>query len=177
MNFPHYLKPSRKMIFRIISYIKFLLRSTNHHGVHSPFIYSYITKCIYGQKKLHKDKFANLVLISCVYFNPSQVNVNKCPSALQNSIQKKLKNLHEKKSKYNIVCWPNPSYNFKTIDFNAIHPSTIIIINNIRENTQQLNSWNAIRKQKNITVSIDFFSQGVLFFRKEQEKQHFVIRS
>ncbi len=160
------------MVFRIISYIKFLLKSTNRHGVHSPFVYNYITKCIYGQKKLHKDKFVNLVLKSYVYFNPSQIDTDLCSPSLQNNIQKNIKNLSDQKSNYNMICWQNPSHNFNIVD-----PNTIVIINNIRKSAQQFSRWNALKMDDSVTVSIDFFSQGVLFFRKEQEKQHFVIRS
>ncbi len=35
----------------ILAYIKFLLRSSNQHGVHSPFVYNLVTKCFYDSKK------------------------------------------------------------------------------------------------------------------------------
>ena len=34
-----------------LAYIKFLLRSTNQHGVHSPFVYNLVTRCFYDRKK------------------------------------------------------------------------------------------------------------------------------
>jgi len=40
-------------VFQIIAYIKFLLRSTNEHGVHSPFVFDLITKCFYNKKQLN----------------------------------------------------------------------------------------------------------------------------
>ncbi len=39
-------------MFQIIAYFKFLLKSTNEHGVHSPFVFDLITKCFYNKKKL-----------------------------------------------------------------------------------------------------------------------------
>jgi len=41
-----------KIVFQIIAYIKFLFRSTNEHGVHSPFVFDLITKCLYNKTKL-----------------------------------------------------------------------------------------------------------------------------
>ena len=34
---------------KFFSYIFFLFRSTNQHGVHSPFVYSFVTKCLYNK--------------------------------------------------------------------------------------------------------------------------------
>lgn len=37
-------------MFQIIAYIKFLFKSSNEHGVHSPFVFDLITKCFYDKK-------------------------------------------------------------------------------------------------------------------------------
>lgn len=43
---------------QIIAYIKFLLRSTNEHGVHSPFVYNLLTRCLYLKEE--KDSFKTI---------------------------------------------------------------------------------------------------------------------
>jgi len=48
------------MLYQIKQYILFLIKSTNQHGVHSPFVYNLVTKCFYDKtffvdyKKLRK---------------------------------------------------------------------------------------------------------------------------
>jgi len=39
------------MWYQIKSYINFLLKSNNQHGIHSPFVYDLITKCFYDKKE------------------------------------------------------------------------------------------------------------------------------
>ena len=37
------------MLFIVKSYIKFVSNSTNEHGVHSPFVFDFVMKCIYDK--------------------------------------------------------------------------------------------------------------------------------
>lgn len=48
------------MLYTLKSYIKFILSSTNEHGVHSPFVYSLLTKCIYKKQRFDKKLNAHL---------------------------------------------------------------------------------------------------------------------
>jgi predicted O-methyltransferase YrrM len=36
-------------MYQTLQYLKFLFTSTNHHGVHSPFVYDLITRCLYDK--------------------------------------------------------------------------------------------------------------------------------
>ena len=42
------------MLYTLKSYLKFLLTSTNEHGVHSPFVFALLTKCIYKKENIDK---------------------------------------------------------------------------------------------------------------------------
>lgn len=46
------------MVYSITSYIKFLKKATNQHGVHSPFVYTLVTKCFYDGKP--RDAYVKL---------------------------------------------------------------------------------------------------------------------
>ena len=47
------------MIFQIKKYLSFLLRSTNQHGVHSPFVYDFVTKCLYDKTRYEDYNILN----------------------------------------------------------------------------------------------------------------------
>ena len=37
-------------------------------------------------------------------------------------------------------------------------------------------TWHIIKQHPKVTVTIDIFHLGIVFFRKEQAKEHFTIR-
>ena len=68
-----------------------------------------------------------------------------------------------------------------TIDYfeqclNHISNGSIFIFDDIYWSKGMQEAWQYIKNHPKITVSIDTFYWGIVFFRKEQEKEHFVIR-
>lgn len=54
---------------------------------------------------------------------------------------------------------------------------TVIIIGDIHCSKEMEAAWIDVKKHQSVTLTIDLFYVGIVFFRKEQkEKQHFVIR-
>ena len=59
---------------------------------------------------------------------------------------------------------------------NNIHNDSIIIFDDIYWSKDMTTAWKEIISHEKVSVSIDTFQWGMVFFRKEQPKQHFVIR-
>ncbi len=53
---------------------------------------------------------------------------------------------------------------------------SIFIFDDIHWSSEMEKLWEKIIKDERVTVSIDLFQIGLVFFRKELSKQHFVIR-
>jgi len=58
----------------------------------------------------------------------------------------------------------------------CIHHNSIVILDDIHWSREMNAAWKKIIANKQVTVSIDTFQWGLIFFRKEQKKQDFRIR-
>ena len=251
-----------------LSYIEFLLKSSNHHGIHSPFVFNFITKCLYdrnlqfsnqlkifrhslitnkniieikdygaGSKRFRSNKrtvssiarYAGIsnkrgkllfniiqyfksekileigtslgIATSCLAqanSNAQIITLEGCPETA------KIASNQFKKFKLDSIdiiigefkkTLPKVLHNhiFDLIYFDGNHqkkatinyfelslPHTnndsIFIFDDIHWNKGMEEAWDYIKKHEKVTISIDTFQWGIVFFRKEQPKQHFIIR-
>ena len=65
---------------------------------------------------------------------------------------------------------------FETL-LNTTHNNSIWIFDDIRLSKEMTEAWEFIKIHPQVTVTIDTFQWGFVFFRREQVKQHFVIRA
>jgi predicted O-methyltransferase YrrM len=56
------------------------------------------------------------------------------------------------------------------------HNNSLIIIDDIHLTTEMESAWNEIQQMPKVQVSIDLFDLGLIFSRKEQVKQDFILR-
>ncbi|PIA78024.1 methyltransferase [Gaetbulibacter sp. 4G1] len=256
------------MIFQIIQYIKFLLKSTNQHGVHSPFVYDLVTKCFYDKtnydgyksilnykKALLKNKTklsvtdlgvgshvlkqnqrsisemaknagttykrAKLLYRLTNYFefenilelgtslgiatqamhiaNPKTnlTTIEGCPNISEFSKEAfeklKLQNINTVNGNFDAVIkeFTSNRYDFIFFDGNhqkdatlnyfealleTTHNNSVFIFDDIYWSKDMTEAWETIKKHQKVTVTIDTFFWGFVFFRKEQVKEHFSIR-
>jgi len=182
-------------------YMKFLWSSTNQHGVHSPFVFALVTKCFYNKKNLKIYKkfnadYKNLNKAKFLYrfvhyfeFEsiciPENINSNyKLAIALvhqsndiitYSSKIPKIKNFEKKQLIYFNHQSLKNTQEIENILKNSSNNS-VVLIENIRQNLQVYEQWKKLKSNTAIRVSIDTFDWGILCFRKEQHKEHFVIR-
>lgn len=56
-----------------------------------------------------------------------------------------------------------------------VHENTVFVFDDIRWSREMYNAWTVIANHQNVSLSIDLFSMGVVFFRKGIKKQHIKI--
>jgi len=185
------------MPFQFGSYLKFLLKSSNQHGVHSPFVYDLVTECFYDTKKRKahllikklgintpKYKVANLLNRIPKYFKHQNALVlndeeNTISQILSVDNTIKIDKNIQPKCHYDILYLTvNQLENYLQNEmlFSLIHNNSILIVNTINRSKKEAEIWNRIKQHPKITVTIDTFYLLFVFIRTEQAKEDFTIR-
>jgi len=257
------------MWFKIKLYLLFLIKSTNKHGVHSPFVFNLVTKCFDTKTKIVQKKeffkirnwllkqktklkvvdFGSgskvfksnerivsditkiagisskkaLLLIKLVaYFKPLNIleigtsvglssvamhignpkatitTLEGCPNTanyathlfekfnitninvLIGEFNKTLPNIISQNS-FDLIYFDGNHTKEATLSYfnnciKAVKNDTVFIFDDIYLSKEMVQAWEKIKNNPQVTVSIDTFYLGMVFFRKEQVKQHFTIR-
>ena len=257
------------MIFVVKEYLKFLIKSTNQHGVHSPFVYNFVVKCLYSeplqsQKEFYKryksrlleskdkilvndfgagskvfnnnlrkiskiakvasirEKYGLLIMrfvpylnirnsleigtslgvaSSCLGFADDKLKVltlEGCENTahvakeqfeffglknievLVGEFEKTLPQSIENNS-FDLIFFDGNHTKEATVNYfkaalSSRHNDSVFIFDDIHWNTEMCAAWQEIKNHEEVTVTIDTFQWGIVFFRKEQKKEHFTIR-
>lgn len=257
------------MFPKTISYLKFLIKSKNHHGIHSPFVFNFVTKAVY--KKLNPEniisidkyrkhllknhteikitdygagskifksnsrkisqiakhagislKRSKLLYKTVQYFKPTSIleigtslgiatstMAMSAPNAKivtlegcdeTSKVARKLfekyayKNIHLytgdfkdtlpkvlKDNSYDLIYFDGNHTKKATLEYfkqslQSIHNNSVLIFDDIHWSQGMEEAWDEIKNHELVKVTIDTFQWGFVFFRKEQEKEHFIIR-
>ena len=185
------------MLQKIKSYIKFLWNSKNEHGVHSPFVFDLVTKCIYDKTKFpeyshlkNNSKRVRSFYRIIRYFKPKTIlvigNLTEIDTNIFSSEITTFEEFLKNKLSNNNISFDLVYFNRNESQKNvlayfelllaSITNDTVCIINDIHESKENENTWKIIKKHPKVKVTIDTFKLGIVFFRAQQEKEHFVIR-
>ncbi len=165
----------RHLVQQIKSYLHFLWESTNQHGVHSPFVFSLITKCLYSTDQFkvtdllpfHTKKHKTIHRL-LHYFNESN------PEIVGFQQESKVTSIKVKYIDLDICIQNN--IQIETLLDNS-NNDTCFIFDHIHTNRFNECLWKSLAQHPAFTVTMDTYALGIAFIRTEQKKEHFVIRN
>lgn len=182
----------------LFAYLKFWWHSKNEHGVHSPFVFDLLTKCFYDrhqhstyQQLSSNDSKSKFLLRLAAYFKFDSCYVSKTIQPKFKQVLKLNRLISEFETVQDLIKVetkiskkPCLIYlDLNTIETTSIsdlfqncHKDSLVLIPCIRQSKTHLKHWNQLKSQSEVSVSIDTFYWGLLFFRTEQPKEHFTIR-
>ena len=159
----------------MFSYLQFLVKSTNQHGVHSPFVYNYITKGLYQQKKdfTLSHKTNQWLLQSIQYFKPKAVYLSD--KTLLDAIKQTSIEITVELQTANIILERYTVENHTRIMqiINSMSNSQLLLIATYNYPKAFINE---LRQNPDITLVVDFYYGCLISKRTEQPKQNFFIR-
>lgn len=167
----------------MLGYFRFWLKSSNQHGVHSPFLYLFITKGLYRKdsrwsRRRKQDVFLERVL---AYFNPQSVvpmglNEPGQESVFKLSFQDLVSQVKHRVDMLYIDQRLEISRDQLHAFVGSMDNDAFIVMDMYKANEQTLALWEQLLNDDRITLSVDFYYFTMAFVRTEQLKQHFYIR-
>jgi predicted O-methyltransferase YrrM len=100
---------------------------------------------------------------------------------IEGNIDQTLENQLKQLSKIDFVFFDanhryEPTIRYFNLCFTKAHEETCFVFDDIHWSDEMDQAWQEIIKDERVTVSIDLFYLGIVFFRKKQPKEHFILR-
>ena len=157
----------------IADYCKHYFSAHSRHGVHSPFVYRLVDEVIYNYRAqtisnltLHSSEKVNALLNRLIdFFKPEKVAVISFAADLENL----------KDFSFVLIGGGDPLLVFEACLPKA-HAQSLFVFQNIYSSEQHKRAWKTIQAEPKVSLTIDLFFIGLVFFRTGQAKEDFKIR-
>jgi hypothetical protein len=164
---------------RIFSKVLFWCQAKNRHGVHSPFIYEFLDRAVYTPGVQKGVSTQRLLKSARLHFNPKRIwTASNLPG------KSGIRGILEVDSTlpgppFDLLVFDRPSHEVGEIlsDPGQWHNDSVVYLGNLRGSASAYAMWEQISLHPSIRVVVESYWEGLLFFRKEQAKQHFKIRT
>lgn len=163
-------------MYQFLSYLWFYIVANNQHGVHSPFVYDYVTKCLYKKTKLRVPVSLKILIKSISYFGFRTIRLLGDKVDTQATIETMCSEVTFTPHRADVVFTDINALHFKDLDPDRLQNNTLLLVDYIHKNKDNFKLWEKVLQLDQVRISIDLFYCGVVFFRKEQAKEHFKIR-
>lgn len=183
----------------LIAYLKYKRKAKTRHGVHSPFVFSFIEDVLRSKTVISRMQLERVLPLDALSLKgePLQLlyrilayyKVGKVMSYVEEGgkVQQYLGNDHMghelQPTHFPADCllmdvkdphaW-NALYHMYEHNLGA---NAMVVVTNIHKSKLHSEEWEQLYNHNSVRLSLDMFHIGVLFFREDfKEKQHFVVK-
>lgn len=188
------------------TYLNFLWNSVNSHGVHSPFVYGLVSEGFYEKERLvYNIKYdhtapdlpkpalktllktiAHFKSYKLLVLGENETGVNQTTETIRSAAEAVSAKIWFYSTFVPVPGGVDLAYLCGDDTASLLHllgqlkkdanNNSVAVVANIHATEAMEAAWAAIKKDANVTVTVDTYHLGLIFFRREQTKQHFVIR-
>ncbi|MFD2585745.1 hypothetical protein ACFSQJ_02315 [Croceitalea marina] len=132
---------------------------------------------MYKKPRKSKDKTLDVLIKSVLYFGFKNIKI-KGNSVYKQKLKLSFPNSIFDPNKTDMLFFEsiknlNPKQLFSNTN---LHNESLIIFNHINKDEESRTNWLNFVQSEKVTVSINMYHCGVIFIRREQQKEHFFIR-
>lgn len=156
----------------------FNLQARNQYGVHSPFLYAYLTRCLYRKPTFKGPQFWKILKKSLPYFeNPPLWLLGSSLELPDESLPftELIPGLKPEAPRAYILLITNTEPDVQRLLELPLPENTIWIWSSLR-NSNQKEIFQEFQRRKEFQLSLEFSHTGLLFIRSGQQKEHFRLR-
>ncbi len=151
--------------FIIKEHIKFWCTARTAHGIHSPFVYTMVTKCLRNPNVFIQTKF---------YTESIPKKYNKLLNRILSFYDIKRVSTNYQHNFDALI-----TQNFQNSDeiIQKLENNQFWFILNIRKDSITLKKWEKLIQHTDIELTIDLFIIGIVLKREEQAKENFQLKA
>lgn len=144
------------------------LSANSRHGTHSPFVYRLVDEVVYAKRKASEsgDKVKRLTARLIDWLQPSTVYTLGSEQHLPSPLDFVMIDCsdYEKVGAQIEALWPR------------LHSKSVLVLSDFHCHAGAKALWQSIKAKPDVTVTIDLFRVGLVFFHPGQAKEDFKIR-